>query len=148
MNTLNILIKPWEQASHEAYAIRREVFIREQRVPQDMELDEYDLGAQHVLAYQGDQCIGTARLVQLNRESAQIGRMAVLKPFRSQGIGKAILCHLIELARSQNIFNLVLHSQVSAIPFYEQLGFQTEGPIYEEAGIPHRNMILLLSKTI
>ena len=148
MNTLNILIKPWKQAFLEAYAIRREVFIREQRVPQDMELDEYDLGAQHVLAYQGDQCIGTARLVQLDRESAQIGRMAVLKSFRSQGIGKAILRHLIELARSQDIFNLVLHSQVSAIPFYEQLGFQTEGPIYEEAGIPHRNMILLLTKTI
>jgi len=148
LNTLKILIKPWEQASHEAYTIRREVFIQEQRVPEDMELDEYDLGALHILAYQDSQCIGTARLVQLDGESAQIGRMAVLKPFRSQGIGKAILRHLIELARSKGILNLVLHSQVSAIPFYEQLGFQTEGPIYEEAGIPHRNMILLLSKTI
>ncbi len=146
MKTLEIFIKPWEKASKKAYAIRHEVFIREQGVPEDMELDEYDPRAEHVLAHQNGQCIATARLVRLDANSAQIGRMAVLVAFRGQGIGKAMLKELIQLAMSEGISNLVLHSQVSAISFYEKLGFKADGPIYQEAGIPHRNMILLLQR--
>ena len=70
--------------------------------------------------------------------------MAVLADFRGQGLGKAILIKLIDLAGTQGISTLSLHAQVSAIPFYEKYGFITQGSIFEEAGIPHRNMILLL----
>jgi predicted GNAT family N-acyltransferase len=70
--------------------------------------------------------------------------MAVLSTFRNLGIGKAILNHLIILAQAEGVLTLVLHSQVSVMPFYAKLGFIAEGPIYEEAGIPHRNMMLLL----
>ena len=146
MNTLEIFIKPWEKAAKEAYAIRQKVFIEEQGVPEHMELDEYDPGASHVLAYQNAQCIATARLVRLDAKSAQIGRMAVLVSLRGQGIGTAMLKQLIEFALSEGISNLLLHSQVSASSFYEKLGFKAEGPIYQEAGISHRNMILLVSK--
>ena len=139
-------MKPWEQASEAAYAVRQEVFIREQGVPEDMELDEYDPGAVHVLAYLNAQCIATARLVRLDAKSAQIGRMAVLVELRGQGIGTAMLKKLLELAMSEGISSLILHSQVSAVSFYEKLGFKTDGPTYQEAGIPHRNMILLLQR--
>jgi len=137
-------MKPWEQASEAAYAVRQEVFIREQGVPEDMELDEYDPGAVHVLAYLNAQCIATARLVRLDAKSAQIGRMAVLVELRGQGIGTAMLKKLLELAMSEGISSLILHSQVSAVSFYEKLGFKADGPSYQEAGISHRNMILLL----
>lgn len=115
-------------------------------VPAELELDECDLSASHALAYQGEECIGTGRLVYLGNGQAQIGRMAVLAQFRGKGIGKEILSQLIDLAKLQGVSSLILHSQLAAIPFYEKLGFQAEGPSYEEAGIPHRNMILLLQK--
>jgi predicted GNAT family N-acyltransferase len=74
--------------------------------------------------------------------------MAVLSQFRRQGVGKHILIKLIGLAKLEGINRLILHSQLSAIPFYKNLGFEAEGPTYEEAGIAHRNMILLLPKKI
>jgi predicted GNAT family N-acyltransferase len=80
----------------------------------------------------------------MGMNQGQIGRMAVLADFRHKGVGKAILLRLLELAQSQNILRISLHAQVSAIPFYEKLGFVAQGSIYEEAGIAHRNMILLL----
>ena len=132
----------------EAFLVRQEVFIQEQGVPVELELDEYDPLAAHVLAYLDGKCIGTGRLVDLGDRQAQIGRMAVLAQFRGAGMGKQILKKLIQLASSQGTKLIVLHSQVTAIPFYEKQGFQAQGPIYEEAGIPHRNMILLLPKSI
>jgi predicted GNAT family N-acyltransferase len=148
LNTLEVLIKPWQEASEEAYLIRQKVFIQEQGVPEEMELDELDSSARHALAYESKLCVGTGRLVHLDSRHAQIGRMAVLSTFRNRGIGKAILSHLIALAKAEGVLTLMLHSQVSAIPFYAKLGFITEGAIYDEAGIPHRNMILSLTKTI
>ena len=142
---MEILIKPWKEAEAEAFLVRQEVFIREQGVPAELELDEYDPLADHALALENGCCIGTARLVDLGGGQTQIGRMAVLTPFRGKGVGKQILGRLIELANSQGAKSVILHSQVSAIPFYEKLGFQAEGPTYDEAGIAHRNMILLLT---
>ena len=139
-----ILIQAWQEASKQAYAIRQKVFIEEQGVPQEMELDEFDPIASHALAFQGDQCIGTGRLIETTQNAGQIGRMAVLAGFRGNGTGKAILMALIELARSQKMSSISLHSQVSAIPFYEKFGFIAQGSVYEEAGIPHRNMMLIL----
>jgi predicted GNAT family N-acyltransferase len=143
-----MLIKPWKEAEAGAFLVRQEVFIHEQRVPAELELDEFDPSATHALAYIDGNCIGTGRLVDLGGGRAQIGRMAVLAPFRNQGVGKKILEKLITLAQSQEANSIVLHSQVLAIPFYEKLGFQAQGSIYDEAGIPHRNMILLLSNLI
>lgn len=139
-----ILIVPWQDAFKQAYAVRQKVFIVEQGVPQELELDEFDPIAWHALALWKDQCIGTGRLVEIAQDAGQIGRMAVLANFRGQGFGKAILMQLIALASTHGMSSITLHSQVSAIPFYEKFGFIVQGSIYEEAGIPHRNMILLL----
>lgn len=139
-----LLIQSWQQASKNAYAIRKKVFIEEQGVPQELELDEFDPLCWHALAFEGKQCIGTGRLVAMGVNEGQVGRMAVLPYFRGKGTGKAILLKLIELAQTQKISSLMLHSQVLAIPFYEKHGFTPQGLIYQEARIDHRNMILLL----
>jgi predicted GNAT family N-acyltransferase len=146
LNTLEILIRPWSAAKKDAFSVRHEVFIHEQGVPEELELDEFDSVASHALIYQGEQCIATARLVFAPDNSGQIGRMAVLAPYRGQGLGRQILERFIGLARAKGLIALSLHAQVSAIPFYEKLGFIAEGPIYDEAGIAHRNMMLILSK--
>lgn len=146
MKTLEILLKPWLPASDEAYSIRKAVFIEEQGVPKELELDEFDSLAMHILAYQSGQCVGTARLVNLGDGQAQIGRMAVLASYRGQGIGRQLLEKLLLNAKAEGFSKLILHAQLTALPFYEKLGFVANGPVYEEAGIPHRNMMLLLSK--
>ena len=144
---MEILVKPWEEAKTDAFLVRQEVFIHEQGVPAELELDEYDPLAAHAIAYLDGRCIGTGRLVDLGDDQAQIGRMAVLAKYRGAGTGKQILDKLIQLAGLKGVKLIVLHSQVAAIPFYEKLGFEAQGPIYDEAGIPHRNMILLLSNS-
>ena len=143
---MEILIKSWKEAEIDAFLVRQEVFVKEQGVPVELEIDEFDLSATHVLALKEGEFIGTGRLVVLGDGQAQIGRMAVLAQFRNQGVGTQILGKLIDLAKMQGIKQLMLHAQVDAIPFYEKLGFKVEGPSYDEAGIPHRNMILLLPK--
>ena len=141
---LDILIKPWQEAQKDAFEVRREVFILEQGVPEELEIDEHDPTALHVLTYSDINCIGTARLVINSDQSGQIGRMAILRPFRNQGIGRQMMKALIETAKAKGISCLTLHAQVSAMPFYEKLGFKADGPSYMEAGIPHRNMMMVL----
>lgn len=148
MIPLEIVLLPWERVSEHAYLIRKQVFIAEQGVPEELELDELDLSALHALAYQDGQCVGTGRLVDLGNGQAQIGRMAVLPNFRGQGIGREILERLLLAATAEGVSSLILHAQLTAMPFYEKLGFVGQGSLYEEAGIPHRNMMLLLPKTI
>jgi predicted GNAT family N-acyltransferase len=139
-----ILIKSWLNGKEEAFTIRKHVFINEQGVPEEMELDERDPLAQHALAYLNSECIGTARLVNLPGNLGRIGRMAVLPMHRKQGVGGKLLCALLELSKSQGITKLELHAQLSAIAFYEQYGFIAQGDIYDEAGIAHRDMILYI----
>ena len=140
-----IPIKTWQDAKLDAYSIRRRVFVEEQGVPEEMELDEFDLNALHALAYADSECIGTARLVTLSGSIGnigRIGRMAVLPKYRGQGIGRQLLEALLKASQSQNIKQVELHAQVSVIPFYEQFRFIAQGDIYDEAGIAHRDMIL------
>lgn len=144
---MEILLKSWKEAEVDAFLVRQEVFILEQGVPAELELDEFDSSAAHALVFQDTRCIGTGRLVNLSAKQAQIGGMAVLAKFRGKGIGKQILQKLVDLAASQGTQGVILHSQVSAIPFYEKLGFQAQGDVYDEAGIPHRNMMLTLANS-
>jgi predicted GNAT family N-acyltransferase len=147
LKNLDILLVDWVKASKEAFFIRKTVFIDEQRVPEELELDADDLQAIHVLAKIDGLSVGTARLVAISKDQAQIGRMAVLDQYRGQGIGRQILEKLIQFAQEKDFTGLFLHSQVNAIPFYEKMGFKADGDIYDEAGIPHRNMMLVLPKS-
>ena len=121
-------------------AIRLEVFVGEQGVPLEEEMDDLDAVSVHVLALADGQPIGTGRLIPGGDGSAKIGRMAVLKPYRGQGVGSAILEHLTAQARQRGVRSLSLAAQLHAIPFYERFGFLTEGEVFLDAGIEHRWM--------
>jgi predicted GNAT family N-acyltransferase len=122
-----------------AYAVRRTVFQLEQRVPPALEFDDDDDRAVHVIAEADGVVVGTGRVV-LNRDSAKIGRMAVLTPWRQRGIGRALLTALLQEAERRGATRAVLHAQVHAIGFYSRAGFIAVGDEFDEAGIPHRKM--------
>jgi predicted GNAT family N-acyltransferase len=116
--------------------IRYPVFIEEQQVPVELEWDEYDDSATHFIASRDGEAIACARL----KSDGQIGRMAVLKEYRSQGIGQQLLRFVLQTAANNNMNKVYMHAQVSAIPFYEKQGFTAIGDIFFEADIPHREM--------
>jgi len=134
--------------AEDARQIRFEVFVNEQKVPAELELDEIDATAVHVLAYdeQGQPC-GTGRMFPFPDESemAKIGRMAVLKQARNTGCGAALLTKLIDIARANGYKGAVLSAQVHAVPFYEKFGFVADPLVYDDAGIPHQTMRLIFS---
>ncbi len=126
-----------------AYAIRRRVFIEEQRIDENLERDFDDLRALHVLAMRGGQAVGCGRMM-LSISGAKIGRMAVLPEYRGRGIGRLLLDHLVSAARQIGARLAYLHAQVPVEGFYLRYGFAPAGGIFEEAGIPHRKMKLAL----
>jgi ElaA protein len=125
------------------WALRRSVFIEEQAVPEELEVDGLDGEALHVLATLDDRPVGTARVL-LKGDTGKIGRVCVLRDERGQGIGAALIRAAVEELRRRGLRTARLGSQTHAIPFYEGLGFLAEGPIYDDAGIPHRDMTLAL----
>lgn len=128
-----------------AYSIRIRVFVKEQGVPAEIELDKEDNMAIHFLATLGGRSVGTARLV-IKRRQAKIGRMAVLKSCRGKGIGRELLKSAVRLARRRRIQKIFLHAQIQVIGFYEKMGFRSVGPVFREAGILHRKMVLASGK--
>jgi predicted GNAT family N-acyltransferase len=133
---LEIRLLDWQAAQAEAKPIRFAVFVDEQRVPADIELDEHDAHCVHALAYAEGKAIGTGRLLP----DGHIGRMAVLKSWRRRGVGKALLRALVDAARQRGHREVLLSAQVHALAFYRAEGFEPQGPVYEEAGIPHQAM--------
>jgi len=123
-------------------AIRREVFVVEQSVPEEDEWDDLDGEAIHLLARDADgQPIGTARIL-LRGDTGKIGRVAVVKSARGTGMGAALIrAALDELRTLPDITRAKLGAQTHAIGFYEKLGFVAYGPEYDDAGIPHRDMV-------
>jgi len=126
--------------------IREHVFIIEQNVPVELEWDELDAQCMHCLVSTSDgKPIATARLFN-HKTDAHIGRMAVLKPYRKQGIGTSMLTTLVEQARINNVKTISLNAQTTAVTFYKQIGFVSEGDEFDDAGIPHFKMTLQLGK--
>ena len=123
------------------FTIRIRVFVREQRVPAEIELDTDDQRAIHFLAISSSRVVGTARVV-LRHGDAKIGRMAVLKSYRRRGVGAALLKRAILAAKRLHARRIYLHAQVAAIGFYARMGFRAVGRVFDEAGIAHRKMIL------
>ncbi len=124
-----------------AFALRREVFVVEQNVPADLERDELDAEADHVIAVDdGGRVVATGRLVQLDARTGKVGRMAVAAAERGRGAGRAILSELERIAAERGLAALVLHAQLTAGGFYERAGYAREGAVFEEAGIAHVRM--------
>jgi predicted GNAT family N-acyltransferase len=141
-NNITIKVADWKKDKQELSRIRRLVFIEEQNVPQAMEWDEFDESSIHFLVTNKNQAIACARL----KHDGQIGRMAVLAEYRKQGFGSKLLQFVLDTAKKQNIDPVYLHAQVSAISFYEKLNFASQGNIFYEANIPHREMFKKYAK--
>lgn len=136
-----IRIADWAEDKEQLSAVRRQVFILEQQVPEELEWDEFDETSIHFIASLNGKTIGTARL----KSDGQIGRMAVLEPYRHHGIGSQLLQLVLSTAEDKHYPRVYLHAQVEAIPFYIKQGFTSEGDIFYEADIPHRGMFKNLS---
>ncbi|MEO0745856.1 MAG: GNAT family N-acetyltransferase [Pseudomonadota bacterium] len=122
------------------HELRRIVFMEEQGVSEADERDGRDGEALHVLATLDGAALGCARIL-LSGEVAKIGRVCVLQHARGTGLGAAIILGCLDVARAQpGVTTAKLGAQTHALSFYEKLGFAAFGPVYDDAGIPHRDM--------
>ncbi|WP_250401536.1 GNAT family N-acetyltransferase [Streptomyces cellostaticus] len=140
-----------DPADREAcFAVRKEVFVVEQGVAQDIEYDAYDAVAVHVLAVREDGVpLGTGRLLYGAAAAAKtggdasvgsLGRLAVARSARGLGVGAALVRAVEEAARARGLAAVDLHAQTHALGFYERLGYEAYGPEFPDAGIAHRAM--------
>jgi len=147
---VDVRVVTTEEAYEDALAVRYRVFVDEQGVDPDLEVDDHEEGATHFVAYEDGQPVGVARLraydpgeyegpasVEYEKPVAKVERMAVLRAHRKQGIGRAILESVEERARERGFDRARLHAQIRSSGFYETLGYERVGEAFEEAGIPH-----------
>ena len=133
---IKAIICDYKSHTEDICAIRYEVFVGEQNVPEELEIDGLDGEAKHVLAFVDDLPIGTGRILG----DGHIGRVAVLRDYRGLWIGKMIMKELIKWAQDMSLDKVWLSSQWHAHSFYLDLGFVCIGEIYKEAGIDHIKM--------
>ncbi|MGW3337626.1 GNAT family N-acetyltransferase [Streptomyces sp. NPDC001009] len=132
------------------FVVRKDVFVGEQGVPQDIEYDAYDASAVHVLAVDEDGVpLGTGRLLHGEAAAAKtggdasvgsLGRLAVTRRARGLGVGAALVRAIEDAARGLGLTAVDLHAQTQALGFYERLGYTAYGPEFQDAGIAHRAM--------
>jgi predicted GNAT family N-acyltransferase len=134
---IDIRTGPWPDHQAAAQAIRYAVFVIEQKIPVELEWDDMDVLCLHAVAYDGNGIsLGTGRLLP----DGHIGRMAVKKSARGQGVGGAVLDALVALAQARGDKCVMLNAQASAEAFYTAHGFARDGIEFMEAGIPHIGM--------
>ena len=130
----------WDTSQQVLMDIRRQVFIEEQGVPESEEFGEEDNSATHWIAYGADNIpMGTARLLD-----DKVGRMAITKSHRQKGVGSALMRQIIRHAATLGLESIQLDAQVHALPFYEGMKFEIDGPVFDDVGIPHQHMSLAL----
>lgn len=132
-----------EEDLRKAFAIREEVFVKEQGVPLEEEFDQFDTLAgmcKHVLVYYNGQAVGTGR-IRFIQEVGKLERICILEPYRKFGLGKAIINKLEEMAEEQEVAQVKLHGQTQAEGFYKKLGYRTSSKPFMEDGISHVLMI-------
>jgi hypothetical protein len=125
-----------QQCAREIRGIRNDVFTREQQIDEDVDFGGQDRDAVHVLVSCQGRYVGTGRMLA----DGHIGRLAVLKQFRGQGLGAEAVRALVKEAENRGMNRVYLGSQTHAIGFYEKLGFSTYGEPYVEANIEHVHM--------
>ncbi len=130
----SVRILSWPDARGEACRVRFAVFVEEQHVPPEIELDEWDAASEHALAIDATgRAIATGRLLP----DGHVGRMAVLQEWRGRGVGAAILAALVGRATERGMQRAILNAQTHARGFYARFGFMQVGAEFMEAGIPH-----------
>lgn len=142
---IDVRIAATPEERDDAFAVRIAVFVDEQGIPRSEELDELDASAVHCVAYDGGRPVGAGRLVVVDGY-AKIGRMAVLRERRRNGVGALVLAALEREAASRGVPEIRLSAQLTARAFYERSGYTASGDVYDEVGIPHIAMVKRLAK--
>ncbi len=139
MSEIVVRSADWRTESELLWSVRAEVFIEEQKVPEDIERDGRDPDCFHAIALaEGDNVVGTARMDR----SGHLGRVAVRRPWRGQGIGSRLVRFFVEHAETMGLRRIELNAQLHTRDFYEALGFVVCSDLFEEAGIEHITMAL------
>lgn len=137
METLRTKIIKSPDSIEDAKSVRVAVFQVEQEIAQDIDFDGRDDEATHIVIYDAETPVGTGRMRQISAGQVKIERIAVLKNSRKLGIGRIIMSGIHEYLKEIGIAEATLDAQQQAKGFYEKLGYQQEGDVFEEAGIPH-----------
>lgn len=124
------------------FKVRKIVFVQEQQVSEEEEYDEFETTSTHLMAEIKGECVGTMRF-RTTEKGVKFERFAVLKTFRNQKIGKALLLQALQLVSADA--EVYLHAQIQVVGFYSNFGFQEEGALFYEAGISHKKMKRFLS---
>jgi YbgC/YbaW family acyl-CoA thioester hydrolase len=141
----SVRVGPWSELGPDAQRLRTAVFVEEQRIPKELEWDEADAVALHAVAYNRlGRAVATGRMLPHEPGVARIGRMAVERSLRGGRLGRDVLHALMGAARERGDTEVMLHAQRSAEGFYTRLGFERRGDAFEEAGIPHQEMVAKL----
>jgi YbgC/YbaW family acyl-CoA thioester hydrolase len=142
---VSVRVGDWAELGPDAAAIRERVFIQEQNIPAEMEWDGADDGCIHAVAYNRfGVALATGRLLEHVPGVAKIGRMAVAQSMRGGRVGREVLDALMQVARERGEREAVLHAQLTAASFYSRAGYVARGPVFDEAGIPHVEMVCTL----
>ena len=129
----------------DAFELRQQVFTHEQGFPAEIDIDEYDKHALHVVLYLEDTPAAVLRCILHSDGQIKVGRVAVLKQHRGKGLGRKLMRFVEQYAKEHQFHTIGLSAQHTAIVFYETLGYQTEGEMYDEDGMDHIYMVLPLS---
>ncbi len=144
MKSIDIQKVLWQDDQVALEAVRVVVFVQEQHVPVDIEMDDRDALCMHVLARHKRRPVGTGR-IDIEKQG-KIGRVAVLPEYRGRGMGKALMVALEAMAQRAGLGRVWVHAQVSAQGFYERQGYVAQGETFLEADIVHCRMTKPLGK--
>jgi len=136
---VEVRIVKTEQELADAFEVRRTVFVGEQNVPEEEEIDQHESEAVHFVLYSEGTAAGAGRFRILDG-IGKVERICVLKESRNSGAGVAVMNKIEDYAKSQGISSLKLNAQTHAIPFYSRLGYETVSEEFLDAGIPHKTM--------
>ncbi|RHW43248.1 GNAT family N-acetyltransferase [Neobacillus notoginsengisoli] len=137
---MKVVLVSSEKEKQDAFSVRKTVFVDEQQVPEEEEIDQYEGDCAHFVLYNGTEPKGAGRF-RLVDGYGKVERICVLQEVRGTGAGKAIMRKIEEYAKEQEIQKLKLNAQVQAIPFYEGLGYEIVSEEFLDAGIPHKTMV-------
>lgn len=136
----SVKIATSESERKDAFSVRRKVFVDEQGVPLNLELDEHDHTSAHFIVYDDNRAIGAGRIRKVGDTVGKVERVCVLEEFRGKHLGKLIMEALETHAQNTGMHKIILNAQSYAIPFYEKLGYGITSPEFMDADIPHRTM--------
>jgi predicted GNAT family N-acyltransferase len=136
---MQVKIVETEKELQDAYSVRKTVFVEEQQVPVEEEIDEHEGSATHFVLYEDNEPIGAGRFRVLDG-IGKVERICVLKDYRGTGAGKVVMSSIEKYANDKGFSCLKLNAQTHAIPFYSKLGYDVISDEFLDAGIPHKTM--------